>query len=396
MLDADDRAAPGRPRSGDAASSGWTRPAVRTAARTAERARPAAGWPARRCWPRSRRPGCPPTRAGLPPDRRAGPARACCAWVRRTAASSGSSWWTSWVTAPRDLTGEAALAELALRFMTSHGPATEADLARWSGLPLGQVRTGLAAVRDRLAAPRGRRATEHWFDPAVPDLLAAHRAQARAVHLLPGFDELVLGYADRTATVPAGRGRPDRAGRQRHVPPTLVRRGVVVGTWARTRTGVDVTPFERLPAPRRGEVGAAVRGAALTRRGCPACDARPTPSPVRIPSRPRDRDRRDPIRDRTHARDRSNVAVPVNISPCITTWDGSVLTMDNLWSSGCPATAPLREKVTHGSSASTTAHGPRGRPRRHGTRPRRLLRRHQRQLRAARAPGRAEAVAPAR
>jgi hypothetical protein len=40
--------------------------------------------------------------------------------------------------------------------------------------------------------------------------------------------------------------------------PTLVHRGVVVGTWARTRTGVDVTPFVGLPAAAQEQVGAAV------------------------------------------------------------------------------------------------------------------------------------------
>ncbi|MCB2174654.1 MAG: winged helix DNA-binding domain-containing protein [Actinomycetales bacterium] len=163
-----------------------------------------------------------------------------------------------WVTTPRDLTGEAALAELAFRFMTSHGPATEADLARWSGLPLGQVRTGLAAAGDRLAVAEVAGA-RHWLDPALPDLLAAHRRRARAVHLLPGFDELVLGYADRTATVPAemaGRIAPGGNGVFR---PTVVRRGVVVGTWTRTRSGVDVTPFEPLPASAAAELDAAVR-----------------------------------------------------------------------------------------------------------------------------------------
>lgn len=163
-----------------------------------------------------------------------------------------------WVPAPRDLAGEAALAELAYRFMTSHGPATEADLARWSGLPLGQVRTGLAAARDRLAV-EDLGGVRHWLDPALPELLAAHRAQALGVHLLPGFDELVLGYADRTATVPAGVADRIAPGGNGVFRPTVVRRGTVVGTWARTRTGVAVTPFAPLSARARAEVDAAVR-----------------------------------------------------------------------------------------------------------------------------------------
>jgi hypothetical protein len=50
----------------------------------------------------------------------------------------------------RRLDRKEALAELALRYFTGHGPATERDLASWATLTLRDVRTGLAAVADRL------------------------------------------------------------------------------------------------------------------------------------------------------------------------------------------------------------------------------------------------------
>lgn len=102
----------------------------------------------------------------------------------------------------------------------------------------------------------------YWLDPALPELLAAHRARALAVHLLPGFDELVPGYADRTATVPAGVADRIAPGGNGVFRPIVVRRGTVVGTWARTRAGVDVTPFAPLSARARAEVDAAVRALA--------------------------------------------------------------------------------------------------------------------------------------
>jgi hypothetical protein len=43
-----------------------------------------------------------------------------------------------------------ALAELALRYFTGHGPATERDLAYWATLTLTDVRAGLQQVRDQL------------------------------------------------------------------------------------------------------------------------------------------------------------------------------------------------------------------------------------------------------
>ncbi|MCV2396496.1 winged helix DNA-binding domain-containing protein [Actinotalea sp. M2MS4P-6] len=163
-----------------------------------------------------------------------------------------------WISHPRELSGDEALAELALRYLRSHGPATVADLARWSGLPLGQVRTGLAAVSDRLAR-LDVGGTEHWLAPEVPGLLDEYRAPAERVHLLPGFDEIVLGYADRTVTVPpdvADRVVPGNNGVFR---PTVVHRGVVVGTWTRSRTGVEVEPFSPLSATVERGVAAAAR-----------------------------------------------------------------------------------------------------------------------------------------
>ena len=166
-----------------------------------------------------------------------------------------------WVPAPRRLDRDAALAELALRYFRGHGPATVADLARWAGLPLGDVRAGVAAARDRLAAVEvdGR---EHLMAPETAELLDAHRTQAAGLFLLPGFDEFVLGYADRTCAVPpqfADRIVPGGNGVFR---PTVVHRGRVLGTWGwqgrGARRTVAATPFTTFP----DEVAAAIPGAA--------------------------------------------------------------------------------------------------------------------------------------
>lgn len=161
-----------------------------------------------------------------------------------------------WVTRPRRLTGDEALAELALRYLTGHGPATDADLARWSGLPLGQVRRGIAAAGDALASTElGAR---YWFAPGLPDLLTAHREQADAVHLLPGFDELVLGYADRSATVPADVADRLVPGGNGVFRPTVVHRGVVIGTWSRSAGRVAVELFGPVGSQVEAAIGAAV------------------------------------------------------------------------------------------------------------------------------------------
>ena len=154
-----------------------------------------------------------------------------------------------WVPAARRATPADPMAELALRFFRSHGPATVKDLVRWAGVLVRDVRPALAAVRDELTGIDVD-GTEHLMDPATPELLDAHRDEARRVFLLPGFDELVLGYADRSCTVPAehaGRIVPGNNGVFR---PTVVSDGRVVGTWKATGKGarrtIAVDPFTTL------------------------------------------------------------------------------------------------------------------------------------------------------
>jgi len=155
-----------------------------------------------------------------------------------------------WVPRVPRLDHEQALAELSLRYLTGHGPATVADLARWSGLPLGPVRAGVALVADRLEALEVG-ATTYLLAPGTADLLATHRAQAEAVHLLPGFDEMVLGYADRTATIPAEHAARIVPGNNGVFRPTVLRGGRAIGVWrwvgSGSRRRVEVEAFDGEP-----------------------------------------------------------------------------------------------------------------------------------------------------
>ena len=107
---------------------------------------------------------------------------------------------------PRRLDRDEALAELALRYFTGHGPATERDLAYWATLGLTEVRTGLAQVRDRLETFEHEGRT-YWHAPGGPPRgLGTPRA-----HLLQLLDESYRGYQDsrmvldQAGIVPRGR-----------------------------------------------------------------------------------------------------------------------------------------------------------------------------------------------
>jgi hypothetical protein len=60
-----------------------------------------------------------------------------------------------WLAETKPVLRERALVELARRYLAGHGPASDRDLARWSGLPLGEARTGLAALGSDLKVRAG-------------------------------------------------------------------------------------------------------------------------------------------------------------------------------------------------------------------------------------------------
>ena len=85
-----------------------------------------------------------------------------------------------------------ALAELAARYFTSHGPATLRDFAWWSGLRMNEAKIGLDLARARLEH-HVVDGTSLWFAPSTR-VRTNHR---NAVHLLPNYDEYFIAYKDR-------------------------------------------------------------------------------------------------------------------------------------------------------------------------------------------------------
>jgi len=137
-----------------------------------------------------------------------------------------------WVPSPRRPAREEALAELALRYFTSHGPARVKDFSWWTKLPAADVKVAVAGARPGLE-PLDVDGVEHLMAPGTADLLAACREQARGVFLLPGFDEFLLGYGDRSAALPAEFAQRIVPGNNGVFRPTVVSDGEVVGTWRR-------------------------------------------------------------------------------------------------------------------------------------------------------------------
>ena len=149
-----------------------------------------------------------------------------------------------------------ALAELARRYFTSHGPATLADYTQWSGLTVTDARAGLEACNTQLLAEQVDGAA--YFFSSQAALKPEH-----TVYLLPGFDEFVLAYRDRSALVAAEFADAVHPGGSGNFAATIISAGRVVGTWRRTIkkkvVEISTVAFTRLTRAQRDGLQAAAQ-----------------------------------------------------------------------------------------------------------------------------------------
>jgi hypothetical protein len=156
-----------------------------------------------------------------------------------------------WIPSTPRISRDAALSELAQRYFSSHGPATVHDFMHWTGLTLGDSRAGLESVQAKLSSEKVN-GLEYWWLDQGGTALESSDAQ---VHLLPGFDEYILGYKDRRDVLAAEHAQRIVPGGNGVFFPMIVVDGQVVGTWKSSlkRHGLEVSlePFleiDGLPA----------------------------------------------------------------------------------------------------------------------------------------------------
>lgn len=133
---------------------------------------------------------------------------------------------------------DAALGELARRYLAGHGPAGPRDLAKWAAITLGQARAGMKAIGDELIEAgsdqfRLKAATAGEKMPP-PKLLGA-------------FDPILHGWQSRDFLIPDERERSvvTTNGIFR---PTILVDGQVVGTWRLAGGKIDLQPFGEINA----------------------------------------------------------------------------------------------------------------------------------------------------
>lgn len=164
----------------------------------------------------------------------------------------------AWVPPSAPLERDEALHRLALRYLQGHGPATAADLAWWSGLAQTDARHALALASSALEQETREGVTWWWrSDAPVP-------SRSRAVHLLPAFDEYLIGYRDRTLVLDAAQTRRVFSVNGL-VAATAIVGGRVAATWKRAAGDGDVV-FDPLRPLEEAEHTALLRAAHRWRR----------------------------------------------------------------------------------------------------------------------------------
>jgi hypothetical protein len=131
------------------------------------------------------------------------------------------------VPATRELSRDNALAELARRYFISHGPAQLRDFVWWSGLRVGDARVAVEMAEPHLTNDVIDDKT-YW---SASPIRRVTRPTLRA-YLLPVYDEYLIAYKDRSASLDVARWKQLAAAYAFTAP--VVLDGQVVGGWKRT------------------------------------------------------------------------------------------------------------------------------------------------------------------
>ncbi len=158
----------------------------------------------------------------------------------------------TWAPMHRAPSREEALALVAAAYVRGHGPVTERDMMRWTGLGLHECRVGLTTAEGILSVDT--EAGLAWVTG-----FALEAPAIAPTRLLPGFDEFMLGYpADERAIDPSHHSAVV-PGDNGVFKPTVIDGGRVVALWARklpaTTVRIEVTALAALDGGARARIG---------------------------------------------------------------------------------------------------------------------------------------------
>jgi hypothetical protein len=146
-----------------------------------------------------------------------------------------------WLGEPQPVDRDRALAELARRYLSGHGPADERDLAQWAGLPLRDARAGFRAIAPELNQRK---------DGLVDLARRSPAAELPSPRLLGPWDPVLLGWSSREPILGSNAALVVSGGLFR---PFALVNGRAAATWRPAGDSVTLEPFASL---RRAESAA--------------------------------------------------------------------------------------------------------------------------------------------
>jgi Winged helix DNA-binding domain len=158
-----------------------------------------------------------------------------------------------WLGKSQPFDRDAALAELARRYLRAFGPATDRDFSYWAGLPLRDVRAGLSAISGEIEELRVGEEKMLSRRGALPRLPVEGQ-----VRMLGNFDTYLLGWKDRGFAVSNEHAAHVKEGGGGWIRPVVVRDGVVVGGWRSSRKGENLEISLNLDREMRSELSDAI------------------------------------------------------------------------------------------------------------------------------------------
>jgi hypothetical protein len=154
-----------------------------------------------------------------------------------------------WLGRWSEIDPDAALVEIARRYLRAYGPATKLDFARWWGNWTGVASAAWSGLAGELVPV----SIEGWrSDILASDLEPLSTARSTGtVQLLPAFDPYLMGYASRGHLFEAVHS-PKVSRTAGWISAVVLVDGRVMATWTHATAGrtlrLTVEPFSRLPA----------------------------------------------------------------------------------------------------------------------------------------------------
>ncbi len=132
------------------------------------------------------------------------------------------------VTETKTLKRDEAITKLAGKYFASHSPATLEDFVWWSGLTVKDSKLALETIKSNFVSETIGKQIFWFTNPFFIPKLAKD-----SVYVLPAFDEFIISYKDRTASLPF-ENHKNTVSNNGIFRPVIVINGQVSGIWKRT------------------------------------------------------------------------------------------------------------------------------------------------------------------